>query len=525
MLKNLTVDGRYRVALTALALVGISLVIVATSKYGAGVSSDAARNLSTADSLMAGRGFVDMVGAPLVLWPPLYPLLLAGLSWLTRIPTFEVAWYLNVLMYGLNIWLAGWWLYVVFRDRPFYAITAALALVLSRSMLRIHANVASEPLFEALILAFFLAAARYLKEGSAGVLWAMCLAAGLGALQRYLGVALLALAAIVILERDGLQTLPRAVLPWLVSAAPLGTWILLHNLPISGALFGPRELGAMLPLQNISLGLTKILWWFAPRWRLLDWLILRPWIPIALLAVVLTAINSRRNWLSWLRGISSQAVWPAVFFAGVYFLLLAFTVVTADHLDLTSDRYYIILLPVVLVLIGISLDTLVLSHFASGRRTAVLTLAGLFAIWCIYPVFAMQSYLRQALVQGEPTNYNIANSAHFREMSVVKAAEEILRAEPDALVYSNYLNIVWFIFDHPVQPLPYQDASISRAERLTSLAINYPGWPDKPGYLVWFTPNQYHHIVAPDELATIADLELLFEDESGQVFAVHGPAR
>ena len=53
-------------------------------------------------------------------------------------------------------------------------------------------------------------------------------------------------------------------------------------------------------------------------------------------------------------------------FAFVYFLLLAFTVVTADHLDLTSDRYYIILLPVVLALIGISLDTLVLSHFA-GR--------------------------------------------------------------------------------------------------------------------------------------------------------------
>jgi hypothetical protein len=110
-------------------------------------------------------------------------------------------------------------------------------------------------------------------------------------------------------------------------------------------------------------------------------------------------------------------------------------------------------------------------------------------------------------------------------MSVVKAAEEILRAEPDALLYSNYLNIVWFIFDHPVQPLPFQDESLSRDERLIALAENYPHWPDKPGFLLWFTPNQYHHIVAPDELATIADLELLFEDETGQVFAVHGRAR
>jgi hypothetical protein len=215
---------------------------------------------------MAGRGFVDMVGAPFVLWPPLYPLLLAGLSSLTRIAAFEVAWYLNILLYGLNIWLAGWWLYAVFRARLFYAIAGTLVFLLSRSMLRIHANVASEPLFETLILVFFLAAARYLKDGSHGGLWAMCLAAGLGALQRYLGVAMLAAAAIVILRRDGTQTLARAVLPWLVSAAPLGAWVLLHNLPISGALFGPRELGAMLPLQNIGLGLTKILWWFAPRW-------------------------------------------------------------------------------------------------------------------------------------------------------------------------------------------------------------------------------------------------------------------
>jgi hypothetical protein len=110
-------------------------------------------------------------------------------------------------------------------------------------------------------------------------------------------------------------------------------------------------------------------------------------------------------------------------------------------------------------------------------------------------------------------------------MSVVKEAERILQADPEALVYSNYVNIAWFIFDHPVQPLPFQDESLSRDERLASLTTDYSGWPEEPGYLVWFTPNQYHHIVAPEDLTTIADLEMLFEDETGQIFAVHGPAR
>jgi hypothetical protein len=110
-------------------------------------------------------------------------------------------------------------------------------------------------------------------------------------------------------------------------------------------------------------------------------------------------------------------------------------------------------------------------------------------------------------------------------MGVVRAAEEIVQSDPNALVYSNYLNIVWFIFDHPVRALPFQDESLSRDERLAALVANYAGWPEEPGYLVWFTPNQYHHIVPPDELAAIAHLELLFEDETGQVFALIGPAR
>jgi hypothetical protein len=144
------------------------------------------------------------------------------------------------------------------------------------------------------------------------------------------------------------------------------------------------------------------------------------------------------------------------------------------------------------------------------------------AVWLVYPVYGIQAYLRQALVQGEPTNYNIANSANFRELSVVKAAAPILAQDPEALIYSNYLNIVWFIYHHPVDELPFEDATLTKDQRLAALRDNYPGWPSRPGYVIWFTPNQYHHIAAPDELATIAKLTLLFEDKTGQIYSV-GP--
>ena len=96
---------------------GLVFILLTISKYGAGVSSDAARNLSTADSLLAGKGFVDMLGGPFILWPPLYPLLLAGLSLLTKWNTFQAAWYLNVALYPVNIWLSGWLLYVIFKEK------------------------------------------------------------------------------------------------------------------------------------------------------------------------------------------------------------------------------------------------------------------------------------------------------------------------------------------------------------------------------------------------------------------------
>jgi hypothetical protein len=520
MLDSRSRDIRFRLYLLVLAVIALGLILVATSKYGAGVSSDAARNLSTADNLLQGKGLVDMVGEPLILWPPLYPLVLAGLSLATRWSTFQSAWYLNILLYAANVWLAGWLLYRIFPGKTWYAAIGALIILFSRSSLRIHANVASEPLFETLMLLFFLCAASYLGDGSPRALWAMCALAALATMQRYLGVVLVGVAGTVVFSREHARGLGRGLLPLLVSVLPLAAWIVLHNLPVSGTLFGPRELGAMLPLTNISLSLTKILWWFVPRLTYLDWLLLRPLIPLLGMALFLVALNSRQEWRTWLKALSGDYLWPALLFSVLYFFLLAFTVVTADHLDLTSDRYYVVMLPVVVALLLLTLDTLVFSHLRPGGGVLLRGAIILGVLWFAYPVYSLQAYLRQALVQGEPTNYNIANSASFREMSLVKAAQPILDQDPNAVIYSNYLNIVWFIYHHPVEALPYENASLPRDERLLALKQNYPGWPDKSGYVIWFTPNQYHHIVAPDELVSIADLKLLFDDKTGQIYAL-----
>ncbi len=520
MFNSLSRDAKFRIFLLVLSAIGLVLILLTTSKYGAGVSSDAARNLSTADSLLAGKGFVDMLGTPFVLWPPLYPLVMAGLSLITGLNTFQAAWYLNVALYALNIWLSGWLLYRIFSDRLVYAVAGGLVILLSRSTLRIYANVASEPLFATFMLLFFLAAARYLKDPSRAMVWAMFVLAGLATFQRYLGVILFGVAGVAVFCRERWRGLLRAIPAAILSALPIAVWAIGHNLPISGAPFGPRDLGEMLPLENINLSLTKILWWFIPRLSFTDPLILHPWIVVVVVAAVLMTLNRRADWVRWLRALSNSYVWPALLFSVVYFFLLAFTVVTADHLDLTSDRYYVVILPTVVALIFITLDALVLNHLRGPRPAAAYALPVLLLIWFAYPVYSLRSYLGEALVKGEPTNYNIANSTQFRDMKVVRAAEGILAKDPNAVVYSNYVNIVWFIFRHPVRSLPFQDQTKTPEQRLVDLQQHYDGWPSEGGYIIWFTPNQYHHIAPPDELAKIADLKLVYQDKTGEIFTV-----
>ncbi len=131
--------------LLVLSLAGAGLVLLATSLYGAGVSADAAKNMSTAASLLAGHGFFDHSGQALVYWPPLYPLLLAGISWLTGWDVFVSGWYLNVLVMAANVFLAGWLVYEALREKLIYAYLGGLFVLVSESAVRIHANVSSDP--------------------------------------------------------------------------------------------------------------------------------------------------------------------------------------------------------------------------------------------------------------------------------------------------------------------------------------------------------------------------------------------
>ena len=211
-------------------------------------------------------------------------------------------------------------------------------------------------------------------------------------------------------------------------------------------------------------------------------------------------------------------------FSVVYFFTLAVSVVTADHLDLTSDRYYVVILPAVLILLFITLDQLIFTHFDFKKPFTGIAQAFLILLYFIYPVYSMQGYLREAWVVGEPSNYNIANSVDFRTRAVTVEGQKILSNQPTVMLYTNYVNIVWFLFHgHPVQELPFVNPKLSASERTASLKQDDPNWPPQSGYIIWYEPNEYHNIASPDDLSAVANLKVLYQSKTGGVYYVQAP--
>ena len=369
---------------------------------------------------------------------------------------------------------------------------------------------------------FFFAAADYLNRTSRRALWLMIIMAALASLQRYLGVILIGILGLLILYRQGWRALGGAFLSTILSFLPIGLWVFLHNYLRHNMLFGPRVLSQFFPLENISLTLTKIFNWFVPLHPLLLPILMRPWIILLVIALILVLINDRKRWLEWGRAFTQDRyLGPLTLFTIIYLVLLAFTVNTIDHRDLTSDRYYVVVHPVILVVVFITMDVLIIPHVKLGNRWLRAVPIALFLIWLLYPVISLQEYLGKALVQGEPSNYNIHNSAWFANMKFLKVTDAIIDQDPSAMLYSNYTTTTWFRFQRPTYILPYRNTELSQEENVAMLKEKYAGWPAaEPGYIIWFIPNESAGYAPPEYLSEIADVKLLYQDENGQLFHV-----
>ena len=234
--------GRDRTTLLIVVLAGLGTahILVRTATYGIAVTMDSPMFLSTALNFLAGEGWRDFAGKPLVRWPPLFPLLLAAGGW-TGIEPMEAGRWINATAFGLTILAAGLYLRSHLQSR--WLVLAATATIAASLPLSHWASyLMTDALFALLTLLALMQLAAFLnRDGRTPLLWAAVFTA-LAALTRYPGVVLIGIGVLVLLVRRTpplAARLKHAIVFGAVSSMPLAG-VLTRNWAISGTLTGPR---------------------------------------------------------------------------------------------------------------------------------------------------------------------------------------------------------------------------------------------------------------------------------------------
>jgi len=153
--------------LALLGLVGTGIILLSTSRYGAGLSPDSVGYIATARHIANGDGVISYHGAPLVVQPPLYPALLATVDYVFGIDPLSSAHIVNSFLFGLIVYLSG----LLFFNHLTSSATFAVALLgtvsslISASLVSVSLMAWSEPLFICFMLLYLIHSKSYVVKG------------------------------------------------------------------------------------------------------------------------------------------------------------------------------------------------------------------------------------------------------------------------------------------------------------------------------------------------------------------------
>ncbi|MBN1537145.1 MAG: glycosyltransferase family 39 protein [Anaerolineales bacterium] len=273
------------ILLALISGLGFGLVWYCTV-WGGGLISDSFQYVASARNLAAGQhlGYPDENGntIPLSQYPPFFSVALAAFE-LAGVDSLGAARLLNAVLFAANIWLVGISILKISHSSGF-ALVGGLLTALSAVLIEAHAWVLSEPLFIFLSLLAFYWLGEYIETSGRQWFWMSALATSLALLTRYVGLALLLPALVVITWKSGVsrrKTRINGGMYVFIVLLPMAIWSL-KNYIQSGQLNNREFQWVPLTTKNMySLGNT-IFTWFIPenlvngreRWAILFFVIL-----------------------------------------------------------------------------------------------------------------------------------------------------------------------------------------------------------------------------------------------------------
>ena len=429
--------------LAVVGLAGAVVMLFATAK-GIGLMPDSADYFAAARNLLAGHGLVvhaaDGAFTPLVLWPPLYPLVLA-LAGLAGTALSEAGRLTAAFCFGGTVFLVGLSVRQYTGSRTAALLGGLLALC-SASLLETQSWAQSEGLFTVMALLSLLLVDRYRHSGRFRVLLAGALVCGLACITRYGGVALIPAGIVVLAGRRSAPPRRRLFdsgVFLLFAAAPLVLW-LVRNAVSTGSATGRAVLFHPMPGWKLLTALDTFASWLvtfsAPgpvKYAAL----------IAAVTVISVLLTSRLR-TRGRRGAARPVPRATALFLPLFLLTVVASITFLDAFIPLDSRMLSPLLPVAVVL-AVRLGHAAWQGFAS-RRLARVALTLLAAGWLGLWVVQAGSWLAHRSRDGA-----WYTSAQWRNSEVLAA----VRLVPDSIaVYSNVPEGVYLVTGRPAFSVP-----------------------------------------------------------------------
>lgn len=409
------------------ALLGAALMWISTPG-GVGTSPDSWNYFATARNLLAGEGFTRYTGEPFVLWPPLFPLLIAALlglgdlagQHLHLLDALRVA---NALTVAATVMITAILLRRLLRP-AWLAALATLAVALGYPVIYVASFAWSEPLFILLCLGFLVMLDRARQTPAMRPVLVAAVLAALASLQRYTGAVLIAVGGIWLVLGQGVPLgarLRRAFAFATIAVLPLALW-LIDNQIRAGTFTGERAPSTRPLRANLRAVYELSLTWLTPESLIPDYRLAGPiaagMVGVGLFALIICRRGRTLAALRWL---------PMALFGAFY---VGFVVISASRVrfDPLDER---LLAPLYVPVTGLAFLALGWLLDWLGKRTrrgAVLCASGALAtLWLLYPVSRLQDRVPtlQAISRASQTTYET-----WRQSNLIRAIHKRPPADP-----------------------------------------------------------------------------------------------
>jgi len=487
------------------------------SKYGLGVSTDATSYMTTGVNWINGQGLIDYSGYQYILWPPLYPMLI-GFLHLTGLSAFASAHVIQFVAYALLAYFSSIFFVKLFPDDFFFVLLGVFLLQTGSIVIPSFDMVGTDYLFSLFPVISALLINEYAEKQKMTTLTLLALTASLAMLTRYLGYVFIITALMSVLYYTNgtiLKRILHAVWVGIFSIPPFlwmaKTWLDTagrHNAPL---LF--KEYFA-----QFTVGLMA--WFVTDPPRLKDLAVMHyiiVWTPIACVVILMFVLLRKTR-------VVSPLIVSSLGFGTLYMFAL-FGTALISYFNHLWGRFQ---LPIYFPLIVLFL--IVASFGASHLRKAntyeyhPLVIIGFvfFALMSVLQLNITLGLMRRA--HGGVIPENSINTREMNKNSIIKYWKENPPAGEFRLL-SNYTALTAFYTKQRTLPSP-RKSNANSDEIIYPLEdyVNYL-FPDKKDvYILWIEPNTYEHVYLPYELAPIAQIEVIIENEDGGIYLLR-PAR